>query len=374
MPSGGLSTIGPSSWPAINRQDMSENINLLITVPIEEEFVEDLKARFPQLEIHYRPLQKGEQPSDDLWADAEILYAFRNLPNPEQAPKLRWVQFHSAGVDAHIDHPLLAQPKEEGTQLLLTTLSGANAPQVAEHALALILALSHNVPAMLADQSRAKWSARRLERFIPHELYGATVGIVGYGSVGRQLAHLLQPFEVTVLASKRDLMDEGREAYYRVGPPAKLNEDGEPIPEPSLVRRLYPGRAMRSMFKDCNFVVVTVPLTKETHDKIGAKQLAGLKPNAFLVDVSRGGVVDHGALIAALKEGALAGAALDVFPEEPLPADSPLWEMPNVIISPHVAGLSAAYNRRAMALFAENLARHLAGEDLLNKVDLERGY
>jgi phosphoglycerate dehydrogenase-like enzyme len=353
---------------------MSDKVKLLITVPFEDTHVEELRSRFPELEITHHPLQRGEEPPEKLWAEAEILYAFRTLPTPEEAPKLRWVQFHSAGIDAHFEHPLLSQAPEEQSKLTLTTLSGANAPQVAEHALALMLALGHHLPAVLADQTRAKWSARRLERFTPRELYGATVGIVGYGSVGRQLAGLLQPFEATVLASKRDLMHEHDENQYRPSAALELDENGDPVPEPALVRRLYPGRAMRSMFKECDFVVVTLPLTQETRGMIGAKQLAALQPEAFLVDVSRGGIVDHKALIEALKEGRFAGAGLDVFPEEPLPADSPLWELPNVIITPHVAGLSAHYNQRAFALFAENIARHLSGDDLLNQVDLEQGY
>jgi phosphoglycerate dehydrogenase-like enzyme len=128
------------------------------------------------------------------------------------------------------------------------------------------------------------------------------------------------------------------------------------------------------MLKECDFIVVTVPLTQETHHMIGAKQLQALKPSAMLVDVSRGTVVNQGALIAALEKSQLAGAGLDVFAEEPLPADSPLWEMPNVIVSPHVAGLSVHYKDRAFALFKANLQRYLEGKPLFNVVDLERGY
>ena len=131
---------------------------------------------------------------------------------------------------------------------------------------------------------------------------------------------------------------------------------------------------MRSLFKDCDFVVVTLPLTEETRGMIGAKQLSALKPTAYLVDVSRGGILNHDALIEALNDEKLAGAALDVFPQEPLPADSPLWALPNVIVSPHVAGLSPHYRERAMALFIENMGRYLTEDELLNKVDLKRGY
>jgi phosphoglycerate dehydrogenase-like enzyme len=188
---------------------------------------------------------------------------------------------------------------------------------------------------------------------------------VGYGSIGQRLARLLQSFNVTILASKRDLLAEGR---------ADFQVDGQGDPQAELVRRLYPGKAVASMLKECDYVVVTVPLTAETRGLIGAKQLAAMKPSSFLVDVSRGGVVDHAALVQALEKGQLAGAGLDVFPVEPLPSDSPLWSMANVIVSPHVAGLSPHYVERAFLLFKENLRRYVAGEELVNKLDLEREY
>ena len=338
---------------------MTEAVKLLITVPLEEELVAKLQKRFPRLKISHQPIPKGEEAPEEIWAEAEVIYTFRELPAAELAPNVRWIQFHTAGVNRNIEHPLLKREK-----LQATTLSGGNAPQVAEHALALLLALSHNLPAMLADQSRNKWSARRLERYQPSELYGSTVGIVGFGSVGQHLARLLKSFEVSVLASKRDLTAPEEGGYLK----------GKEKDEGPLAHRLYPGQALRTLFKDCDFVVVSVPFTAETRGMIGAKQLSALKPSAFLVDVSRGGILDHEALIQALNDEKLAGAALDVFPEEPLPADSPLWTLPNVIVSPHVAGLSPHYDERAMALFIENMGRYLAGDELLNKVELDRGY
>jgi phosphoglycerate dehydrogenase-like enzyme len=244
-------------------------------------------------------------------------------------------------------------------------LSGANAPQVAEHAMAMMLALAHHVHYMLQDQARANWSTQRSERYQARELLNSTVGIVGYGSIGQRLARLLQPFNVRILASRRDVMAPASEAFQI---------DGQGDARAELVHRMYPGKAVGTMLKECDFVVVTVPLTDETRGMLGAKQLSALKPGGLLVDVSRGGVVDHAALVQALEKRQLGGAALDVFPEEPLPADSPLWEMNNVIISPHVAGLSPHYNARAFALFKENLRRYVAGDKLLNTIDLARGY
>ena len=140
------------------------------------------------------------------------------------------------------------------------------------------------------------------------------------------------------------------------------------------LRRLYPAEALRSMARECDFLVVSVPLTPRTAGLIDAAVFDAMKPSAYLIDISRGGVVNHVDLIAALKDRRIAGAALDVFPEEPLPADSPLWKQPNVIVSPHISGNTPFYDERAVALFVENLRRYLAGETLLNRFDPELGY
>lgn len=336
-------------------------INVLVTVEFTQEQLAELGGLSRSLKVRSHPVPQGQQLPEAEWEGTEVLYTFRDLPTPEQTPNLRWIQFHLAGIEEHLDAPILHKP-----DLQATTLSGANAPQVAEHALALMLALGHRLPRMLADQAERKWPTKRSESHLPSELIGSTVGIVGYGSIGQRLARLLAPFGVTVVASKRDILSAPRVDEFEVG--------GTGDPHAELVRRLYPSQALRSMFKECDYIVVTVPLTPQTRGLIGARQLAGMKPGAYLIDVSRGGVVDQDALLAGLQKKQLAGAALDVFPDEPLPADSPLWEQPNVIVSPHVAGLSPRYLERAFTLFKENLRRYVAGEALLNRIDLERGY
>jgi phosphoglycerate dehydrogenase-like enzyme len=145
-------------------------------------------------------------------------------------------------------------------------------------------------------------------------------------------------------------------------------------PGGDYLQRLYPAEALSSMLQECDFVVVCVPLTQETQNLIGEAQLGVMKRSAYLVDVSRGGVINHADLIRALEGKQIAGAALDVFPEEPLDADHPLWKMPNVILTPHIAGVSQEYNSRAVALFVENLERYLNGKQLLNLIDMQRGY
>jgi phosphoglycerate dehydrogenase-like enzyme len=249
--------------------------------------------------------------------------------------------------------------------LIVTTLSGAAAPQIAEHVLTMLLAFARRLPAFSAYQKKAEWPKDRWERFKLHELRTSTVGIVGYGSIGRQVARLLREFGATVLATKNDAMQPIDGGYTTEGM-------GDPYGD--YVYRLYPAQAIKSMVKDCDFVVISIPLSEKTRGLIDAEVLAVCKPTAYLIDISRGGIVDHAALLKALHDHKLAGAALDVFPEEPLPAKSPFWGMPNVIITPHIAGFSAHYNERAVALFAENLSRFLADLPLYNIFNLQRGY
>jgi phosphoglycerate dehydrogenase-like enzyme len=151
-----------------------------------------------------------------------------------------------------------------------------------------------------------------------------------------------------------------------------VNRTGDP--EGAIPERFYPADALHEMLAQCDYVVVALPLTAATTHFIGAAELRAMKPSAYLVNIARGSIVDETALIRALREGWIAGAGLDVFEQEPLPPDSPLWEMENVLISPHVAGFTPRYDERATALFAENLSRYLAGQPLLNQVDSCRGY
>ena len=336
------------------------SIEILVTVPFSPKLQTRLQSISPKVNFHFSPAQKASEIPSELWARAEVLYTGQVLPTPEQAPALQWIQFHYAGIDRFVAEPICQM---DG--VTLTTLSGAAASQVAEHALAMLMALSHNLPALMASQRKAEWPKDRFERFTPLELRGSTVGIVGYGSAGRQLAYLLHRLGAKILAIKRDAMRPQHDGYTP-------EESGDPGGD--LVERLYPSAALRSMLKLCQFVVVNLPLTPETRGLIDANMLAVLPPGAFLVDVSRGGIVDTNALLQALKDGKLGGAALDVFAEEPLPANSPLWAVPNLIISPHIAGHSRHYNDRAVSLFSENIHRYLAGMTLYNIFDKKRGY
>lgn len=335
-------------------------IEVLVTIPFSEKLINQLSAISPKINLTAIAAQKASEIPAETWARTEVLYTGHVLPEPEQVPNLRWVQFHFAGIDRYIDEPVL---QKNGLQI--TTLSGAAAPQVAEYVLAMMLALSRKLPSLLASQKKSDWPKDRFERFSPFELNGKTIGIIGYGSIGRQIARLLQPFGVIILATKRDGFNPRDEGYVA---------EGTGDPEGDFVHRLYPPQALRSMAKECHFIVVTVPMTAETNNMVNAAIFDALKPGVYLIDVSRGGVVNHGDLVDALKNNKLAGAALDVFSEEPLPRSSPLWQNPNVIITPHISGGSECYKERAAALFSENMLRYLSGLPLYNLFDRKRGY
>ena len=337
-----------------------EPVEILITTPLADNLLARLNEFSPRAKINLIPAQKQEDVPPEVWSRTEVLYTNRVVPTAEQAPKLRWIQFHWAGVDHTLDAPIL---RKQG--IMATTLSGAAASQMGEYVVLMLLSLGHRLPEILNHQKRSEWPRDRWERFLPIELRDSTVGIVGYGSIGRQIARLLQPFGASVLATKKDLLNPNDTGY---------TPEGMGDPGGDLATRLYPPEALHSMLKECDFVIITVPKTPRTIGMIGATEIAVMKPSAFLVDVSRGGIVDHTALIPALKDRRIAGAALDVYPEEPLPGDSPLWKLPNVILTPHVSGNTIHYNERAVDLFIENLHRYLNSVPLYNLIDPERGY
>ncbi len=244
-------------------------------------------------------------------------------------------------------------------------MSGANAPQMAEYALTMMLSLGSNLKTMIENQSRSLWPDKRWEFYKQHELRGSTVGLVGYGSINREIARLLLPFQVNILAAKRNLKQLKDDGYM---------PDGLGDPEGDFFTRLYPIEALNSMLKECDFVVLALPLTPATRNMFKAEEFSNMKSTAYFIDMSRGGITDLSALKEALEKKVIGGAAVDVFPEEPLPANSPLWKVPNLFISPHVGGVSPLYNSRAVDLFCSNIHRFLENVPLFNRFDPEKGY
>ncbi|XAH23465.1 D-2-hydroxyacid dehydrogenase [Xylophilus sp. GW821-FHT01B05] len=251
------------------------------------------------------------------------------------APALRWVHVHSAGAD----RPVFVELRARGVQV--TTSAGTNAAVVAQTALAAVLALARQFPRLLAAQREARW-APLLGSGMPRDLAGQTAVIVGWGAIGRQLGAWLVALGLHVVAVRRE----------HAGP-----ADGvETVAYDELP----------AVLPRADWLVLACPLTERTHGLVDAAALARLPQGAHLVNVARGEVVDEPALIDALRGGRLAGAFLDVFAHEPLPADSPLWHLPNVIATPHSAGFSDGNAARVEALFLSNLARWQAGQPLQN--------
>jgi phosphoglycerate dehydrogenase-like enzyme len=339
---------------------MAKRIEVLTTIPFPETVMQKLHEVSPRVHLSMQPAKKVEDISADTWKEIEILYTDLLVPDPAQVPNLRWVQYHYAGIDFLQDTSLLKKP-----DLIITSMSGASAIQEGEYILGMMLALGHRFPELVQNQAEHSWPDDRWEKFTPFELDGTTVGLIGYGSIGREVARLLQPHNVKVLAAKRDAMQPIDSGY---------SIEGHGDPEGNLFHRLYPIQAIKSMVKECDFVVVSLPLTPETRGLIGAEEIKAMKPGAYLIVVSRGGIVDEKALEEALEDRHLGGAVLDVFSREPLPEESSLWKAPNLIITPHVSGFSPKYKERAGMMFVENLDRYLHGEAMLNKFDIERSY
>ncbi len=340
---------------------MEDTLNVLVLADFGDAIMERLKAVSPRLKFTRKTVKSLSEIPPDVLATVDILYTNLLVPEPDTVPRLRWIQSHSAGVES-----LLAQPLLAAEDIIITTTSGMHATTMAELTFAMILAFARKLPLMLRYQQKAEWPADRFSVLLPRELRGSTLGILGYGSLGRELARVAQAFGMKILATKRDVMR-----------PAIVNEylvPGTGDPEGTLVERLYPSEATKSMVALCDFVVITLPLTAKTRGLVNQDVLSAMKKTAVLINVGRGGLVDEEALIKALQSGQIAGAGLDVFAQEPLPASSPLWKLDNVIISPHIAGNTDHYNESAAEVFLQNLERYLNNRDLLNRVDRKREY
>lgn len=335
----------------------SETINVVVTAPIPDSVLQAAREVSPRLEIEHFP---GPVP-DSVWAKAEILFTGRDVPTPEQAPRLRWIQLFSAGINHVADAPIVQSENVE-----LTTASGIHATPMSEFSLAMMLAFTYKLPRILQQQARSEWNGDRSTLFSPVPLRGQTLGIVGYGSIGRELARAADALGMIVLATKRDVMHPADEDSY--------HEAGTGDPEGEIPLRLYPPQALASMARECDFLVVTTPLTDATYHLVDAAVLKAMKRTAVLVNVARGPIIDEAALLEALQARRIGGAALDVFDQEPLPADSPFWKLDNVIVAPHIAGSFSTYAEKGGLLFVENLERYLDGSPLLNRVQRERGY
>lgn len=278
-------------------------------------------------------------------ADADVFYGIPTAEVVKAGKKLRWIQSSSAGVEYTARIPELVE-----SDIQLTNTRGAHGPSIGEHTFALLFALTRKLPEGLIGQANHQWLRPDLYR-VCREINGGTMGIIGFGQIGRHVAQRARGFDMDVLAVDAHAKD-GAPWVDEVWPISRLPE----LLERSLV------------------VVVAAPLTESSRHLLDAAALAKMRPEAYLIVVSRGGIVDETALAAALHEGRLSGAGLDVTEVEPLPADSPLWDAPNIIITPHTAGASSEKERRCVEVLQENLQRFVRGDELVNLVDKRLGY
>ena len=296
-------------------------------------------TRTPEQEARWRHLLR----------QTHILFDFDRTHKddlPELTPNLRWIQATSAGIGQFVQRMEYARRMPD---TVITTASGVHGQPLSEFCLMVILAFSRGLLGMLEQQRRKHW-----ERFAGTDLAGRTLGVVGVGAIGSEVARLGKALGMSVLGVKR--RTEGID-------PASLHLDA-----------LYPPEDLPTVLKRAEFLVLITPHTPETETMIGAKELALMPRGAVFINIGRGRLVDEPALIEALRSGHLGGAGLDVFANEPLPADSPLWTLPNVLISPHSGSTSDRKNSRLTELFCDNLRRFLAGEPLRNVLDGERLY
>jgi len=308
-----------------------------------EDCLPDLAKTYPQIEFAHCANQEDLQ--RDI-ADADIYLGFLKREQFLAARALKWIQSPATGVDGFLTIPELA----EG-DVTLTSARGVHGPPLGEHAMAMILALTRGIRGSILLQREHRWAVEELRRHMV-ELTGSTLGIIGFGASGRATAKRAQAFDMRIVAV--DLYPEERPEYltWLRGP------DG-----------------LEDLLRESDYVVVTVPYTPYNRGMLGADRLALIKPGARLIVISRGGIVDEAALAQALREGRLAGAALDVSETEPLPPESELWDTDNLLITPHLAGGTQFERERILDIFHENLGRFLRGEfPLRNQVDKERGF
>jgi phosphoglycerate dehydrogenase-like enzyme len=278
-------------------------------------------------------------------ADADILYGRPDKEVLDAAKQLKLVQSQSAGVDFLMNFPELV-----ASDVVLSNTRGAHAPSIAEHAFGLLLSLTRKIPASLDYQHKHQWRWDGAYRE-PREIMGSTIGIVGYGQIGRAIAQRASGFEVQILAV--DVHPGGGDRF---------------------VETVWPADRLHDMLALTDILMVAAPLTRETHHLLGAKEFAAMPPNSIVVAVSRGGIIDEDALVDALNSGHIWGAGLDVNEIEPVGADSPFWDMPNVVMSHHLAGSSWQKERRCVEILVENVRRLQDGAELVNVVDKQAGF
>ena len=313
---------------------------IVLCYPVEKHHIQQIAAAMPGAEV----VDAGQERIAEELLSADIFCGHAKVPVDWDAVvrggRLKWIQSSAAGMD----HCLV--PAVIDSEISVTSASGVLADQVAEHTIALMTCWFRSMPVFFHAQQKKEY-IRRPTR----DLTGRSVGIVGLGGVGRRTAEVLAGFRTRILAT-----------------------DMFPVDKPDCVEALWPADRLDEMLGQVDIVMLALPLNETTRGMVNAEVFAKMKPGSLLVNMARGPLVDHAALLDALESGHIAGALLDVTDPEPLPPDHPLWQIPNVIITPHVAGGSDRTFERLFLVVRENLRRYVNGEPMLSVVDVGRGY
>ncbi|PYI08736.1 hypothetical protein BO78DRAFT_459575 [Aspergillus sclerotiicarbonarius CBS 121057] len=346
---------------------------LLILMPwtLPAAWVSSLMKSIPNIRIEIHEIERSatELPTDispEIWKDVTALFTWRLFPTKELAPNLQYVQLLSAGCNQASGLPLF-----EETEVALCTANGVHPPQITEWVFMTFLAFQHHLPQYLDYQKAGKWMDPESDEDT-EDAVGLRVGIMGYGSIGRQCARVAKAFGMDVYAFTMHprATPESRKADA-FSEPGLGDADGE------FPSKWFWGKDQLNEFlsSDLDLLVITVPLTRETRGIISREQFALLdKKKTYVSNIARGAVINTDDLMAALDAGQIRGAALDVTDPEPLPAGHPLWGYKNVIITPHCSGNSTHYNERALKILTCNLERRAQGKGLINQVDKALGY
>lgn len=313
------------------------------TIMSLEDSLGDLRERFPEVEFEYCPVV-GDL--NEAIQAADVFVGSMTEDLFKDAKRLKWIQSPSSGVDKYLSIPDLA-----AGDVLLTSASGTHGPGLAESTLGTMLAFNRGLLTSVVRQQARKWSASEL-RPVLIELTGMTLGIVGFGAFGQHLAERARAFDMHILAI-----------------------DIRSLNKPDYVSRLWTPDRLDDLLRESDYVVVALPLTPETENLITAEKIALMKPSAILLAMSRGGIVDQDAVARALREKRLRAAALEVMRPEPLPADSYLWDVENLLVTSHIAGGTQYERQYVIEIFSDNLDRLLAGHlPLRNQVDKDAGF
>jgi phosphoglycerate dehydrogenase-like enzyme len=312
-------------------------------ITLNEQTLEKIRQAAPEAElIIIKNKEEWEKRAEELTTKAEVVFGRLPFARIRELPHLRWVQQDFAGSDWLQNFPDLIEK-----DFILTNASGVHAIPIAEHILAMMLALARDFPYSFRKQHDRQWGRRG--KVI--ELEGTTLGVIGLGKIGEKTAEKAKGLNMKVLATRRN-----------------------PERSSPYVDQMYGTDGLMELLSQADWVVISAPMTPETRGMIGEKELRNMKKSAHIINIARGSIIQERVLIKALQERWIAGAGLDVFEKEPLPPDSPLWDMENVIITGHFAGSTPFYFDRVLEIFLENLKRYRSSEPLINVVDKQRGY